>query len=131
MTVLALRLSHRANAVSSLHGQVSRAMWTPLYRDAAKSECPSATSPTACTCDSWLAPQMRQVYDRHLGPDWPKRAGDPALWEAIDAIDDGEMWETHQTLKVAAHRLRAPTDRSTGRAAERGRQRSSPSCAAR
>src|SRR5688572_32785457 len=31
MTVLALKCCHRANAVSSLHGQVSRAMWTPLF----------------------------------------------------------------------------------------------------
>ena len=31
MTVLALKLSRKANAVSSLHGQVSRAMWTGLY----------------------------------------------------------------------------------------------------
>ena len=31
MTVLALKNSRRANAVSSLHGQVSRTMWVPLY----------------------------------------------------------------------------------------------------
>src|SRR6266850_381345 len=31
MTVLALKLSHRTNAVSSLHGHVSRAMWTSLF----------------------------------------------------------------------------------------------------
>ena len=31
MTVLALKGSRRANAVSSLHGRVSRAMWTSLY----------------------------------------------------------------------------------------------------
>jgi starch phosphorylase len=43
---------------------------------------------------------MRQVYDRHLGPDWPQRAGDPGFWESIDGIDDGELWETHQTLKA-------------------------------
>jgi starch phosphorylase len=49
---------------------------------------------------SWLAPQMRQVYDRHLGPDWPARSGDPLFWEAIEKVDDGEMWETHQTLKA-------------------------------
>ena len=35
MTVLGLKLSRRANAVSSLHGEVSRAMWTePLSRQA-------------------------------------------------------------------------------------------------
>ncbi len=31
MTVVGLKLSRRANAVSSLHGEVSRAMWTGLY----------------------------------------------------------------------------------------------------
>src|SRR2546427_2190044 len=31
MTALCLKLSRRANAVSALHGEVSRAMWTGLY----------------------------------------------------------------------------------------------------
>src|SRR4029078_12257166 len=31
MTVLALKSSRRANAVSSVHGEVSRAMWTRLF----------------------------------------------------------------------------------------------------
>ena len=48
---------------------------------------------------TWLAPQMRQVYDRHLGPAWPSRAGEPELWDRVEAIDDGELWETHLTLK--------------------------------
>ena len=43
---------------------------------------------------------MRLVYERHLGADWLARSGDPALWEAIDDIDDGELWEAHQTLKA-------------------------------
>jgi starch phosphorylase len=49
---------------------------------------------------TWLAPQMHQVYDRHLGPDWPQRAGEPGCWEAIENVDDGELWETHQALKT-------------------------------
>ena len=51
MTVLGLRLSRRANAVSALHGEVSRAMWTrSLSRQRRRTQCRSATSPTACTC---------------------------------------------------------------------------------
>jgi starch phosphorylase len=50
---------------------------------------------------TWLAPQMRQVYDRYLGPDWPDRRADAACWEAIDGVDDGELWETHQTLRTS------------------------------
>jgi starch phosphorylase len=100
MSVLALRLCHRANAVSSLHGHVSRAMWRPLFPDRSEDRVPIGHITNGVHVQTWLAPQMRQVYDRHLGPDWPQRAGDSGFWERIDAIDDGELWETHQTLKV-------------------------------
>jgi len=100
MTVLALKVSRRANAVSSIHGHVSRAMWTPLYPGSNEDQVPIGHITNGVHVPTWLAPQMRQVYDRHLGPDWPQRSGDPGFWEAIDDVDDGELWETHQTLKV-------------------------------
>jgi starch phosphorylase len=100
MTVLALKASHRANAVSSLHGQVSRAMWAGLYPGATDDRVPIGHVTNGVHVHTWLAPQMRQVYDRHLGPDWPQHASAVSLWDKIDAIDDGELWETHQTLKV-------------------------------
>jgi starch phosphorylase len=100
MTVLALKSCHRANAVSSLHGQVSRAMWAPLYPDRTEDRVPIGHITNGVHVQTWLAPQMRQVYDRHLGPDWLSRASDSALWDEIDGIDDGELWETHQTQKV-------------------------------
>ena len=100
MTVLALKATHRANAVSSLHGQVSRAMWAGLYPGATDDRVPIGHITNGVHVHTWLAPQMRQVYDRHLGPDWPMNASHGSLWDKIDAVDDGELWETHQTLKV-------------------------------
>jgi starch phosphorylase len=100
MTALALRMCNRANAVSSLHGDVSRAMWAPLYPDRREDRIPIGHITNGIHIHTWLAPQMRQVYDRHLGPDWLDRASDPKLWDRIESIDDGELWETHQTLKV-------------------------------
>jgi len=100
MTVLALKMSNRANAVSSLHGQVSRTMWMPLFPGRSAEHVPIGHITNGVHVQTWLAPQMRQVYDRHLGPGWPERAGDPGFWERIDAVDDGEIWETHQTLKA-------------------------------
>ena len=118
MTVLALKSCRRANAVSSLHGQVSRAMWRSLY-PGSEEHVPIGHITNGVHVQTWLAPQMRQVYDRHFGPDWPERAGDPGLWEAIDNVDDGELWETHQTLKVQL----IDVARRTGRAAGRGARR--------
>ncbi len=100
MTVLALKLCHRANAVSSLHGEVSRSMWRALFPGRTEDRVPIGHITNGVHTQSWLAPQMRKVYDRHLGPDWPRHAGDPGFWERVDTIDDGELWETHQTLKT-------------------------------
>src|SRR5262249_14425245 len=100
MTVLALKLSHRANAVSSLHGHVSRAMWAPLFPGVREEHVPIGHITNGVHVRSWLAPQMKQLYDRHLGPEWLTRGSDPHVWEAVDDIDDGELWETHQTLKA-------------------------------
>ena len=100
MTVLALKLSRKANAVSSLHGQVSRAMWTGLYPGVAEERVPIGHITNGVHVQTWLAPQMHQIYDRHLGPDWPERCGEPHCWDDIEDIDDGELWETHQALKA-------------------------------
>jgi starch phosphorylase len=100
MTVLALKSSHRANAVSSLHGQVSRAMWRGLFPGVREEHIPIGHITNGVHVSSWLAPQLRLLYERHLGADWIARSGDPALWEAIDTIDDGEFWEAHLTLKA-------------------------------
>ncbi len=100
MTVLALKMSHRANAVSSLHGQVSRGMWTGLWPNRPEEELPIGHITNGVHVPTWLGPQMVQVYDRHLGPDWPSHAGDYRLWDKIDEIDDRELWETHQALKA-------------------------------
>jgi starch phosphorylase len=48
---------------------------------------------------SWLAPQMRRLYDRHLGVGWQRVSGAAQTWEAIENVDDGELWETHLSLK--------------------------------
>src|SRR5678815_5884737 len=48
---------------------------------------------------TWLAPQMSKLYDRHLGPGWMERSGESELWERIEDVDDGELWETHLSLK--------------------------------
>jgi starch phosphorylase len=116
MTVLALKASHRANAVSSLHGHVSRAMWTALYPGISEDRTPIGHITNGVHVKTWLAPQMREVYDRHLGPDWSQRAHDQSLWDKIDDIDDAELWETHQTLKVQLIEI---ARRRAGRQAER------------
>lgn len=100
MTVLALKLSRHANGVSALHGSVSRRMWQPLFPSKGEEEVPIGHITNGVHVPTWLAPQMRELYDRHLGPDWPQRQRFPETWKGIDAIKDAELWETQQVLKA-------------------------------
>src|SRR6202522_942164 len=99
MTVLGLKLSRRANAVSSLHGEVSRAMWTGLTPGKSEDAVPIGHITNGVHAPTWLAPQMFRLYDRHLGVGWHEHSGESRIWEGVDNVDDGELWETHFNLK--------------------------------
>ena len=99
MTVLGLRLARRANAVSSLHGEVSRAMWTGLFPGKSEEAVPIGHITNGVHVPSWLSPQMYRLYDRHLGTGWHSHGSEARIWEGIEDVDDGELWETHLNLK--------------------------------
>jgi starch phosphorylase len=99
MTVLGLRIARRANAVSSLHGEVSRAMWTGLYPGKPEDSVPIGHITNGVHVPSWLSPQMYRLYDRHLGTGWHEHSSEAKTWEGIESVDDGELWETHLNLK--------------------------------
>ena len=116
MTVLGLKLARRVNAVSSLHGEVSRAMWKCLYPGRPEDAVPIGHITNGVHVPSWLAPQMCRLYDRHLGVDWQRHSGTAKTWEKIESVDDGELWETHLALKAqlidfARRRAREQADR--------------------
>ncbi len=100
MTVLAFKLCRRANAVSSLHGVVSRRMWANLWPWRSEEEIPIGHITNGIHVSTWLAQQMRMLYDRVLPLNWYLRTGEPGVWAPVEEISAGELWETHQTLKT-------------------------------
>jgi len=99
MTVLGLKMSRYANAVSALHGHVSRRMWANLWPWHSEEEIPIGHITNGVHTPSWLAWQMRQLYDRYFEANWIFRMGEPDVWQRIYDVDPGELWETHCSLK--------------------------------
>jgi starch phosphorylase len=99
MTVIGLKLSRRANAVSSLHGYVSRRMWANLWPWRVEEEIPIGHITNGVHIPSWLAGPMVMLYDKYLGTEWHARMGEPCVWQGVYKIDKGELWETHNALK--------------------------------
>jgi starch phosphorylase len=101
MTILGLKLAHYANAVSSLHGKVSRYMWRDLWphRSAAAEDVPIGHITNGVHVPSWMAWQMRVLFERHM-PGWTVESIEPDIWSQVYNIDSGELWETHGALKL-------------------------------
>ncbi len=77
MTALALRLASFRNAVSQLHGQVSRRMWNCLWPGVPVDETPIAAVTNGVHFPSWVSGEVHRLYDRYLGPRWRGRTGRP------------------------------------------------------
>ena len=99
MTIIGLKLSRIANGVSQLHGVVSRRMWSHLWPWRDESEIPIGHITNGVHSQSWLAPQMKMMYDKLFEANWMSRVGEASVWNPIHDLDPGELWETHNALK--------------------------------
>lgn len=99
MTPLALRTSRVAKGVSRRHGRVAREMWHSLWPDRPVEAVPIGHVTNGVHAHTWMAPEMRALLDRHLGPLWRERATDPGLFAAVDQIPDEEIWAVRCALR--------------------------------
>ncbi|MGH7463378.1 MAG: alpha-glucan family phosphorylase, partial [Longimicrobiales bacterium] len=70
MSMLAIRLSRKRNAVSELHGQVSRKMWQFMFPDTPVERVPIGSITNGVHTGTWLARRMKMLYSRYLGANW-------------------------------------------------------------
>ncbi|MEK7312731.1 MAG: alpha-glucan family phosphorylase, partial [Chloroflexota bacterium] len=99
MPTLAIRFSAHHNAVSELHGAVSREMWQFLWPGTKVEEVPIGSITNGVHTGSWLARQMRVLFDRSLGSDWYEHLDDPETWASLLSIPDEDLWSVHRHLK--------------------------------
>ena len=73
MTALALRTADGINAVSELHGHVTREMWQPMWPDRPVDGVPVQAITNGVHVPTWLAADLRALLAAHLGADWMAR----------------------------------------------------------
>ncbi|WP_245579494.1 alpha-glucan family phosphorylase, partial [Halonatronum saccharophilum] len=99
LTVLALRLSRFNNGVSQLHGKVSSDMWEELWPGVPTEENPITYITNGVHTLTWLAPEWKELLDRHLPNDWRDRIEEDEIWEKVKNIPNEEFWVVHKKLK--------------------------------
>ncbi len=99
MTVLALRLSNRANGVSKLHGAVSQEMWTGVFGAERAEDVPIGYITNGVHSETWLAEEARPLYDRYLRPHWTPARPQHDPWQNVERIPPAELWELRDLLR--------------------------------
>lgn len=99
MTMLGLQSSAQRNGVSRRHGEISRRMWRHLWPQTLEEKIPITAITNGIHVPTWIAPEMRRLYAKYLGPDWVAHQDDPTLWERIAEIPDVELWHARMALK--------------------------------
>jgi starch phosphorylase len=114
ITQTALKLSRAANGVSRRHGETARAMWRPMFPGRSAEQVPIGHVTNGVHVSTWMAPAMRALIDRHLGPAWIAKTAAAETWARFDEIPDSELWAVRRELRaelVEFVRARATSDR--------------------
>ncbi len=86
MTVLALKNSRAANAVSELHGRVSRRMWHCLYPDRPTDQVPIGHITNGVHTLGWLKGPVRRFWRRKLNGGAEEKEAAPVLRELFRLV---------------------------------------------
>ena len=105
MGILALKIAGKKNGVSKLHESVSRELFSDVWPDIAPQESPITYVTNGVHTCSWLAPNLKELYNKYLEPYWQDRIYSDETWKKIDKIPDEELWEAHKQRKVKLLKL--------------------------
>ena len=100
MGILALKVAGKKNGVSKLHGAVSRELFGEVWPEIAANESPITYVTNGIHTCSWLAPTLKELYNKYLIPYWQDNIHNDEVWENINNIPNKELWEIHRQRKI-------------------------------
>jgi starch phosphorylase len=119
MTALAVRGSRFHNGVSRIHGEVTERMLQDLWPQVPSDENPVTWITNGVHLPTFLAPELRFLFDRYMEFAASPRYFGPSLRKGLDAIPDHLFWSVRQQLKaqllhLVRHRVRIEHLRNGG-----------------
>ncbi len=100
MGILALKFSGKKNGVSKLHGAVSRELFGEVWPNIAANESPISYVTNGIHTCTWIAPNMKRLYNKYLKPYWQDDIQNDDTWKRIYDIPDKELWDVHMQRKT-------------------------------
>ena len=105
MGILALKIAGKKNGVSKLHGEVSRELFSEVWPNIAEDESPITHVTNGIHTCSWLAPNIKALFNEYLPAYWQDKIHINSTWDKIDSIPNERLWAAHLDRKQKLMKL--------------------------
>lgn len=99
MSTFACNTSQEVNGVSWLHGEVSKKMFSGIWKGYYPEESHVGYVTNGVHFPTWCANEWRKLYSRHFDENHLSDQSNQSIWENIYKVSDQEIWETRMALK--------------------------------
>ena len=100
MSTFACNTSQEVNGVSWLHGEVSKKMFSGIWKGYYPEESHVGYVTNGVHFPTWCANEWRKLYAKHFDSNHLNDQSNQSIWEAIYNVSDEEVWKTRMALKT-------------------------------
>ena len=99
MSTFACNTCQEVNGVSWLHGEVSKSMFSGIWKGYFPEESHVGYVTNGVHFPTWAASEWKGVYNKHFDKTFIGDQSNQKIWEEIYNVSDEEVWNTRLTLK--------------------------------
>lgn len=99
MSVFACNTCQEVNGVSWLHGEVSKEMFSPIWKGYFPKELHVSYVTNGVHLPTWQSPEWQKFFKENLPNEFWADQSNEAMWEPLYKISDEKIWSVRQSLK--------------------------------
>lgn len=99
MSTFACNTAQEVNGVSWLHGEVSKQMFSPIWKGYFPKELHVSYVTNGVHLPTWTSSEWKALYEKYFTPAFYKDQSNVKIWEKIYQVPDQEIWNLRMSLK--------------------------------
>lgn len=99
MSVFALNTCQEANGVSWLHGEVSKKMFSGIWKGYSWEESHVGYVTNGVHMPTWAASEWKELYEKTFGKEFFNHQSDTNYWAKIYDVADEDIWKLRMSMK--------------------------------
>jgi len=99
MSVFACNTNQEVNGVSWLHGEVTKQMFSPIWKGYFPEESHVSYVTNGVHLPTWTSSEWKSLYEKYFTKSFYEDQSNMKIWEKIYQVPDQEIWNLRMSLK--------------------------------